>query len=79
MAIQIYVKINLLRLRLAYCTKPKLLITINHYTMLNLDCDCEVRFGTHMKLELSRKKKHGRPKILALIKVWFVTKVYNDV
>ena len=50
--------------------KPKLLSTANHNIIVNLGYDCEVCFGTHMKLELS--KKCGRQKKLAPIKVWFV-------
>ena len=61
MAIQLYLKIILLILRLAYCTKPKLPIAANHDSMVNLYCDCGACFlNTQMKLELSNI--HGRPK-----------------
>ena len=55
--------------------KPKLLTAANHDTMLNLGCDCGVCFLN--TLEARIVKKHGRPKKLAPIKVWFVGRVYR--
>jgi hypothetical protein len=50
--------------------KPKLLTTANHDITLNLGCDCGVCFFNTPKARIV--KKYGRPKTLALIKVWFV-------
>ena len=66
MEVQIYLKIDWLRSRVAYLNlKPKLFIVANHDTMLNLGCDCRVSFlNIH---EARIVKKRGRPKKLAPI------------
>ena len=56
--------------------KLKLLTAANHHTMLNIGCDCGVCFLNTPKARIV-KKKHGRPKKVASIKVWLVGRVYG--